>query len=106
MTTANQTLHKIAIAVAGLYIAWAQGSPPPGGATTSVTYYATYNLDGGSATQSNQTYTATATDTSGVGVTNNGALLLATPTIKTSGGTSSQDNSSFAVLNAGLLATA
>jgi len=30
-----------------------------------VTYYATYKLDGGSATQSNQTYTATATDTSG-----------------------------------------
>jgi uncharacterized protein (TIGR03437 family) len=71
-----------------------------------VTYYATYKLDGGSATQSNQTYTATATDTSGVWVTNSGSLLLATPTIKTSGGTSSQDNSSFAGLNAGLLATA
>ena len=94
MTTANQPLHKIAIAVAGISIAWAQGgSPPggtpPGGTTTSVTYYATYKLDGGSATQSNQTYTAAATDTSGVWVTNSGSLVLATPTIRTGGGTSS-----------------
>jgi len=70
MTTANQALYKIAIAVAGISMAWAQGGAPPrgtppggtppGDSTTSVTYYATYKLDGGIATQSNQTYTATA----------------------------------------------
>ena len=111
MTTANQTLPTIAVALAGISIAWAQGGPPPGGTppggtATSVTYHATYKLDGGSATQSNQTYTASATDTSGVWVTNSGSLLLASPNIKTSGATSSQENSSFAGLNAGLLATA
>jgi uncharacterized protein (TIGR03437 family) len=71
-----------------------------------VTYYATYKLDGGTASQSNQTYTATASDTSGVWVTNSGVLALTNPTIATSGNTSSTDNSSFLGLNAGLLATA
>lgn len=86
--------------------AWAQGSQPPGGGTTtSVTYYATYTLDGGTATQTGQTYTATGQDTSGVWVENSGALTLTDPTIVTSGNTSSQDNSSFYGLNAGLLVT-
>jgi uncharacterized protein (TIGR03437 family) len=85
---------------------WAQGSPPSGGGTTtSVTYYATYTLNGGTAAQSNQTYTATAQDTSGVWVENSGALTLTDPAIVTSGDTSSQDNSSFYGLNAGLLVT-
>jgi len=82
----------------------AQGPPPPGGGTSSPpTYYATYKLDGGTATQSNQTYNATATDTSGVWVANSGVLTLNNPTITTSGNTSSQDSSSFYGLNAGLL---
>jgi len=81
------------------------GGTPPGGSTTSVTYYATYKLDGGAAAQSNQTYTATATDTSAVWVSNSGALTLTNPTLTTSGNTSSQDNSSFYGLNAGLLVT-
>jgi len=75
-------------------------------AAGTVTYYATYKLDGGTATQNNQTYTATATDTSAVWVTNSGSLTLTNPTITTSGNTSSQENSSFYGLNAGLLATA
>ena len=81
------------------------GGPPPGGTTTSVTYYATYKLDGGTASQSNQSYTATANDTSGVWVTNSGVLTLINPAIATSGNTSSTDNSSFYGLNAGLLVT-
>lgn len=98
-----------------LPLLWAQGGPPPGGEppggnppggpSTSVTYYATYKLDGGTATQSGQTYSATAADTSGVWVANSGVLTLTNPTILTSGNTSSQDNSSFYGLNAGLLAT-
>lgn len=90
--------------------AWAQGGTPPGGTppggtTTSVTYYAAYKLDGGAAVQANQTYTATAADTSGVWVAGSGALTLTDPAIVTSGNTSSQDDSSFYGLNAGLLVT-
>ena len=70
----------------------------------AVTYYATYKLNGGTATQSNQTYSANATDTSGVWATNSGVLTLNNCTITTSGNTSSQDNSSFYGLNAGVLA--
>ena len=86
-------------------IASAQGAPPSGGTTTAVTYYATYTLNGGTASQANQTYTATAIDTSGVWVTNSGVLTLLNPIIGTSGNTSSTDSSSFAGLNAGLLVT-
>ena len=85
---------------------WAQGTPPNTGSTSSVTYYATYELNGGTATLSNQTYTASATDTSAVWVTNSGVLNLANPAIVTSGNTSSTDNSSFYGLNAALLAAA
>lgn len=70
------------------------------------TYYATYKLNGGTAVQSNQTYSASATDTSGVWVTNSGNLTMNHCTITTSGNTSSQDNSSFYGLNAGVLAAA
>ena len=70
-----------------------------------MTYHAAYQLDGGTASLSDQTYAATADDTSGVWVSNSGALTLSNPTIKTSGNTSSQDNSSFYGLNAGLLVT-
>ncbi|MGC4055789.1 MAG: hypothetical protein QM757_43795 [Paludibaculum sp.] len=74
----------VAAAMAGLAsLAWA------------VTYYATYTLNGGTATQSNQSYSASAADTSAVWVTNGGSLTLENPTIATSGNTSSQDNSSF-----------
>ncbi len=70
----------------------------------AVTYYATYTLNGGSATESGQTYTATATDTSGVWVTNGGNLTLVNPIITTSGNTSSVNDSSQYGLNAGVMA--
>jgi hypothetical protein len=72
----------------------------------AVTYYATYTLAGGTATQSGQTFAAFATDTSGVWVNNSGVLTLENCTITTTGNTSSQGSSSFCGLNAGVLATA
>ena len=89
--------------VAAIGMAMSLGVVPRAGA---VTYYATYKLNGGTLTLSNQTYTASDTDTSGVWVASSGFLTLSNSTITTSGGTSSQDNSSFYGLNAGLPATA
>lgn len=66
---------------------------------------ADYVLSSGSATQSGQTYSATSEDESGVCAENYGtSLTLTSPTITTSGDTSSTDNSSFYGLNAALLA--
>jgi|GEM_PF-5022857 len=70
----------------------------------AVTYYATYKLNGGTATQSDETYSATATDTSAVWVTNSGKLTLNNCTVTTSGKSSSVDSSSQYGLNAGVLA--
>jgi hypothetical protein len=74
-------------------------------AASTVTYYATYKVDGTTATSASQTYTASAADTSAVLVTNSGTLTMTDPTISTTGDTSSTDNSSFYGLNAGLLVT-
>ena len=83
------------------------GGPPPGGSSAaSVTYYATYKLDGGTATATGQTYQASATDTSAVWVDNGGSLVLNDSVLQSSGNTSSDDSSSFYGLNAGLLVTA
>lgn len=65
----------------------------------------TYSLNSGTANQSNQTYTSSQTDTSAIYVLNGATLTLNNPTVTTSGGTSSQDDSSFYGLNAGVLAT-
>jgi hypothetical protein len=75
-------------------------------AWAAVTYYATYKLDGGNATLTGQSFSANATDTSGIWVTNSGNLTLNNCTITTSGNTSSQENSGFYRLNADLLASA
>jgi hypothetical protein len=50
----QRTAAVLLLAAVVLSVAWAQGGPPPGGtppggAATSVTYYATYQLDGGTA---------------------------------------------------------
>ena len=96
----------VSLAIAFAPAVRAQTGTPPGGTSSSVTYAATYKLDGGTATQANRTYSASAADTSAVWVTNSGVLTLTDPTITTTGNTSSQDNSSFYGLNAGLPATA
>ncbi len=109
-TSPHALIAALWVLTAGLLLttrAEAQPPQPPGGrgggSSTSVTYYATYQLSGGTATQSSQTYSATATDTSGVWVSNSGKLTLINPTITTTGNSSSADNSSQYGLNAGVL---
>lgn len=82
------------------------GGNPPGGSSNSSSYTLSgaYTLDGQTASQSDQTYTASEEDQSAVYVANGGNLTLSNATIKTSGNTSSQDNSSFHGLNAAVLA--
>jgi hypothetical protein len=63
-----------------------------------------YTQSGGTAIKTNQTYTSTTQDKSGVLVSNSGTLTLTYSSIITSGNTSSSDNSSFYGLNAGVLA--
>jgi len=76
------------------------------GATSAYTLDGTYELNGGTDTESGRTYMSSTTDTSAIYVHNGGVLTLIDPTITTSGGTSSLDDSSFYGLNAGVLATA
>lgn len=70
----------------------------------AVTYYATYRLAGGTATEFGQAFSASATDTSAVWVSDSGILTLNDCTVVTTGDTSSEDSSSFYGLNAGVLA--
>jgi len=63
-----------------------------------------YTLNGGSATQTGQTYSASSTDESGVYVLNSGNLTLTNCSITTSGNSSNTGNSSQYGLNAGILA--
>jgi hypothetical protein len=81
------------------------GSGGPGGSSdsSSYTFSGTYTLNGGTATQTGQTYTSTTKDVSGVYVTNGGVLTLVNPTITTSGDSSSNDASSFYGLNGAVL---
>jgi len=90
------------LAAGGLLPAFAQAQPP-GSSSAGVTYYATYKLSGGTATESDQAYAASAIDTSAIWVTDSGKLTLVNPTITTTGNTSSADNSSKYGLNAGVL---
>ncbi len=100
--------------------AWAQGGPgdpggprgsggppprPPGSGSQSYKLSGTYTLSGGTERTENKTYTSSSNDVSAVYVNNGGELMLINPTIETSGNTSSQENSSFYGLNAGVLAT-
>jgi predicted small secreted protein len=84
-------------------------SPSAGKGSSSIddglsTATGAYTLNGGSATLSDQVYTASNKDQSGVYVTDKGALTLNNITVTTSGNTSSDENSSFYGLNAGVLA--
>jgi hypothetical protein len=81
------------------------GGAPGGGSSSAITTVkATYTVDGKEDSQSSQTYTASAADTSAVFVTNSGKLTVANGTVTTTGNSSSTDNSSFYGLNAGVLA--
>ncbi len=90
----------------------APGNPPPGagsGATSITdglkTASGAYTLNTGNDTQTGKTYAAASQDQSGVYVTNNASLTLKDATVNTTGNTSSDENSSFYGLNAGVLAT-
>ena len=63
-----------------------------------------YSQNGGSINKTNQTYSATSDDESGVYVTGGGTLTLTNSTVTTSGNTTPEDSSSFYGLNAGVLA--
>ena len=87
----------------------AGNNPPPGNGGSSAdtgltTATGTYTLNGGTATESGKTYNASNTDQSGVYVLGAGKLTMTNATIITTGNTSSNDNSSFYGLNAGVLA--
>ena len=70
----------------------------------SISLSQSYTQSSGTVTKTNQAYTASSTDESGVLVQNSGIFTLTYSTIKTTGNTSSSDNSSFLGLNAGVLA--
>ncbi|HLO32586.1 MAG TPA: hypothetical protein VK249_25790 [Anaerolineales bacterium] len=87
------------------------GNPPAGAGSGSAsvedglsTATGVYTLNAGTDSQSDQTYTASNTDQSGVYVTSDGTLTLNNVSVTTSGNTSSEENSSFYGLNAGVLA--
>ncbi|MFN8597540.1 MAG: hypothetical protein U0559_15330 [Anaerolineae bacterium] len=85
------------------------GAPAGGGATSAADALSTatgaYSLNGGSATETDKTYTASNADQSSVFVINGGTLNLVNPIVTKTGDTSSGDNSSFYGLNAAVLAT-
>ncbi len=83
------------------------GAPPGDAGSTGLDSTATGALtqSGGTTSKRGETYTATVTDESGVLVTDGGSLTLTDATVTTSGDTSSDENSSFYGLNAGVLAT-
>lgn len=101
--------------------AWGQSPPPPDGAgaptggpgqspppddSRPYTLSGVYTVDGGVAqTETDKSYLSDTDDVSAVYVTNGGSLTLKNPTIRTSGNTTSESNSSFYGLNAGVLAT-
>ena len=75
-----------------------------GGSTQQFTPTGKYSQQGGTATEANATYSASAADQSAVLVSAGGSLTLADVTIQTSGDSKSLDESSFYGLNAGVLA--
>ncbi|MBV7273209.1 hypothetical protein JMF89_02430 [Clostridiaceae bacterium UIB06] len=89
----------------------AQKDTPPGGGIGSngptITGTAAYSVSGETASKSGETYTATSANQSGVMANKSGNLTLSNATInKTGGDTTSEDESNFYGLNAGLVAKA
>lgn len=81
------------------------GSPPPGG-RQDYTLTGKYTVRGETKATENRQFDSAEDDVSAVFVTDGGALTLTAPTIRTTGSTSSQENSSFFGLNAAALAAA
>ncbi len=92
------------------------GNPPSGGPSSGGTGSSdassglasatgAYSQSGGAISKTDQTYSASKEDESTILVTDGGSFTLTNSLITSSGNTSSQDNSSFYGLNAGVLAT-
>ena len=85
------------------------GGSAPGGSTgsstTSATLSGVYTVDGKTASETNGVYISNTSDVSGVYVANSGSLTLVNPTVAKTGDTSSDDNSNFLGLNAGVVAS-
>lgn len=75
----------------------------PGGSTQTYTDTGAYTLNGGTASKSGTTFTASGTDQSGVLVKGGGVLTLTDATVATTGSSKSSDESSFYGLDSGLL---
>ncbi len=73
---------------------------------TSMGIWAEYEQSGGNVTLTSPAISAAGANESAIWVTNGGVLTVTNPSITTSGSSSSQDNSSFYGLNAGVLASA
>lgn len=84
-----------------------KGAPPGGSNAATITGTAAYSVSGETASKSGETYTATSANQSGVMANKSGNLTLTNATInKTGGDTTSEDESNFYGLNAGLVAKA
>lgn len=81
------------------------GSTPPQGTTGSSPYTLSgaYTVSGTTETKADATFASDADDVSAIYVTGGGSLTLIDPTVRTSGDTSSSDDSSFYGLNAAVL---
>jgi hypothetical protein len=78
---------------------------PGGGSRAAAKLGGAFTADGTTQTVADKTLTSDATDVSAVYVLNGGNLVLSNVTVKTTGNTSSQENSSFSGQNAGVLVT-
>ena len=76
----------------------------PGGQRTAAKLSGAFTVDGTMQTVADRTFSSDAADVSGVYVLNGGNLVMSNVTVKTTGETSSQENSSFLGQNAGVLA--
>ncbi len=81
----------------------AGGGGGGGGSTQTYTDTGAYTLNGGTASKTGTSFTASGTDESGVLVENGGVLTLTDATLSTTGASKSSDESSFYGLNSGLL---
>jgi hypothetical protein len=81
-----------------------QGGPGSASGSATITGTAAYTLSGETATKSNQAITATESNESGIKVSDSGTLTLTDSTVTKTGDTTSEDESNFYGLNAGILA--
>ncbi len=112
-TSASYTVSSMATSnIGAYYVTVSSGSTTVTSDTvtlyakTSLGIWGAYEQSGGDQSQSGATLRATDANQSAVWLTDSARLTLTNPTVTTSGNTSSQDNSSFYGLNAGLLASA